>query len=93
MPVTYENPILSGFYPDPCIIRVDDIFYLINSSFQFFPGLPIHKSKDLTNRELIGEYCRNQAYWKAATNTRVRTIRKCHQPAFAAEPSTCYNQG
>ncbi|KAL2802069.1 glycosyl hydrolase [Aspergillus granulosus] len=54
MSLSYENPILPGFYPDPCILRVDDIFYLITSSFQFFPGLPIHKSKDLVNWELVG---------------------------------------
>jgi beta-xylosidase len=54
MSLTYENPILPGFYPDPCIVRVDDTFYLITSSFQFFPGLPIHKSKDLINWELVG---------------------------------------
>ncbi|KAJ0423477.1 glycosyl hydrolase [Aspergillus carlsbadensis] len=54
MSLTYENPILPGFYPDPCIVRVDDTFYLISSSFQFFPGLPIHKSKDLINWELVG---------------------------------------
>ncbi|OJJ01779.1 hypothetical protein ASPVEDRAFT_71792 [Aspergillus versicolor CBS 583.65] len=50
----YENPILGGFYPDPSVVRVEDTFYLINSSFQFFPGLPIHRSKDLINWELIG---------------------------------------
>ncbi|KAL3487687.1 glycosyl hydrolase [Aspergillus germanicus] len=54
MSLSYENPILPGFYPDPCILRVDDTFYLITSSFQFFPGLPIHKSKDLINWELVG---------------------------------------
>lgn len=56
MSFTYDNPILPGFYPDPSVLRVDDVFYLINSSFQFFPGLPIHRSKDLINWELVGEY-------------------------------------
>lgn len=51
---SYQNPILPGFFPDPSIIRVGDTYYLINSSFQFFPGLPIHASKDLINWELIG---------------------------------------
>ncbi|KAL4756490.1 putative xylosidase/arabinosidase [Aspergillus foveolatus] len=54
MSLTYENPILQGFYPDPSIVRVNDTFYLIASSFQFFPGLPIHTSKDLVNWELVG---------------------------------------
>lgn len=50
----FTNPILPGFYPDPSCIRVGDIFYMANSSFQFFPGIPIHRSKDLINWELIG---------------------------------------
>lgn len=53
-PEHFENPILSGFYPDPSICRVDDTYYLVNSSFEWFPGLPIHKSKDLVNWEKIG---------------------------------------
>ncbi|KAB8251044.1 glycosyl hydrolase [Aspergillus flavus] len=51
---TFTNPIIPGFYPDPSCIRVGDVFYMANSSFQFFPGIPIHKSKDLINWELIG---------------------------------------
>lgn len=51
-----ENPILPGFYPDPSCIRVGDTFYLINSSFQFFPGLPIHTSTNLVDWTLIGQF-------------------------------------
>ena len=50
----FTNPILRGGYPDPSIVRVDDDFYLVNSSFEYFPALPIHHSKDLVNWELIG---------------------------------------
>lgn len=53
-PKTYDNPIISGFYPDPSIIRVDDDYYMVNSSFEWFPGMPIHHSKDLVNWQLIG---------------------------------------
>lgn len=49
-----KNPILSGFYPDPSVCRVGDTFYLVNSSFAYFPGVPIFKSKDLKNWEQIG---------------------------------------
>ncbi|KAI9157923.1 Non-reducing end alpha-L-arabinofuranosidase BoGH43A [Paramyrothecium foliicola] len=49
-----QNPVLPGFYPDPSVIRIDDTYYMINSSFQFFPGLPIHTSKDLINWTIIG---------------------------------------
>lgn len=48
------NPILPGFYPDPAITRVGDDYYLVNSSFAFFPGLPIFHSKDLTHWQQIG---------------------------------------
>jgi beta-xylosidase len=51
---TFRNPILRGGYPDPSICRVGDNYYVVNSSFEYFPGLPIHHSKDLVNWELIG---------------------------------------
>lgn len=51
---TFRNPILSGFHPDPSICRVGDDYYLANSSFEWFPGVPIYHSKDLVNWELIG---------------------------------------
>src|SRR5690554_2391167 len=48
-----ENPILRGFNPDPSIICVDDNYYIANSTFEYFPGVQIHHSKDLVNWELI----------------------------------------
>ena len=51
---TFLNPIINGGYPDPSIVRVDDDFYIVNSSFEYFPALPVHHSKDLVNWELIG---------------------------------------
>lgn len=48
------NPILPGFYPDPSIIRVDDDFYIVNSSFEYFPAIPIWHSKDLVHWRQIG---------------------------------------
>ena len=50
----FSNPVIRGGYPDPSICKVGDTFYIVNSSFEYFPGLPIHKSKDLINWELIG---------------------------------------
>ena len=49
-----KNPILPGFYPDPSICRVGDDFYLVTSSFIYFPGVPIFHSKDLEQWEQIG---------------------------------------
>ena len=49
-----NNPILSGFCPDPSICRVGEDYYLVTSSFAYFPGVPIFHSKDLANWEQIG---------------------------------------
>jgi alpha-N-arabinofuranosidase len=50
----YLNPIIAGFYPDPSICRVGDDYYLVNSSFNYFPGIPIWHSRDLVNWIQIG---------------------------------------
>jgi len=50
----YQNPILAGFYPDPSICRVGDDYYLINSSFAYFPGIPIFHSRNLVNWRQVG---------------------------------------
>jgi xylan 1,4-beta-xylosidase len=50
----YRNPILAGFYPDPSICRVEGDYYLINSTFAYFPGIPIFHSRDLVNWTQIG---------------------------------------
>lgn len=51
---TYANPILTGFYPDPSIVRVGADFYLVNSTFTWFPGIPVWHSTDLVNWTQIG---------------------------------------
>ncbi|MFC2099067.1 glycoside hydrolase family 43 protein, partial [Bacteroidota bacterium] len=53
-PLEFTNPVLPGFYPDPSICSVGDTYYMVNSSFEWYPGLPIHRSKDLVNWEKIG---------------------------------------
>jgi xylan 1,4-beta-xylosidase len=50
----YRNPILPGMYPDPSVVRVGDWFYLVNSSFELFPGVPLHRSRDLVHWEPLG---------------------------------------
>ena len=50
----YDNPVIKGFHPDPSVCAVGDDYYLVNSSFQYFPGVPIFHSKDLVNWEQIG---------------------------------------
>jgi xylan 1,4-beta-xylosidase len=53
-PDDYRNPIIPGFHPDPSIVRVGKDYYLVNSSFGWFPGLPIYHSRDLVNWRQIG---------------------------------------
>ena len=50
----YRNPLLPGFYPDPSVCRVGEDYYLANSSFEFFPGVPLWHSRDLVNWESLG---------------------------------------
>ena len=50
----FTNPILSGCYPDPSICRVGDDYYMVTSSFEYFPGVPIFHSKDLVNWRQLG---------------------------------------
>lgn len=52
MPTT--TPVIAGFYPDPSVCRVGDTYYLVNSSFEYLPGLPIHTSADLKTWTFVG---------------------------------------
>jgi len=48
-----QNPILTGFNPDPSIVAIGDDFYIATSTFEWFPGVQIHHSKDLKNWRLL----------------------------------------
>lgn len=50
----YRNPIRTGMFPDPSIVRVGEDYYMVNSTFIFFPCIPVSHSKDLVNWEIIG---------------------------------------
>jgi len=49
----FSNPIIKGGYSNPSICKVGDDFYIVNSSFEYYPSLPIHHSKDFANWNLI----------------------------------------
>ncbi|KJK12392.1 glycoside hydrolase [Terrabacter sp. 28] len=49
-----SNPVLPGFNPDPSIVLVDGVYYLVTSTFEYLPGLPVHRSTDLVSWEHIG---------------------------------------
>ena len=70
--VTANNPILSGFYPDPSICRAGDDYYIVNSSFVYAPGVPIFHSRDLAHWEQIGNilHRKEQLPVEGSGNTR-----------------------
>lgn len=83
----FTNPILQGGYPDPSIVRVGEDFYIVNSSFEYFPALPIHHSTDLVNWELIG-YGLNRKEQLGEVN-----LIDVQQQGGIHAPSIRYNQG
>ncbi len=64
----YRNPVQRGFFPDPSIIRVGEDYYMVNSSFQYFPAIPISRSKDLVHWELVG-HAINNSEWLDLSST------------------------
>ena len=56
---TYHNPVQRGFFPDPSVIRVGDDYYMVNSSFQYFPAIPISHSRDMVHWHIIGHAITN----------------------------------
>jgi beta-xylosidase len=68
MPSTFKTNIIPGFNPDPSIVRVDDDYFLVTSSFEFFPALPIYHSKDLVNWKLIGHAMTRRSQLDMRTN-------------------------
>ncbi len=51
---SYQNPVLGGMNPDPSVVRVGSDYYLVTSSFEYFPGCPVYHSRDLVHWQRIG---------------------------------------
>lgn len=81
---TYKNPIIPGFYPDPSVCRVNDDYYLVTSSFEYFPGVPVFHSKDLVNWEQIG-HC--------LTRDSQLPLNKCRASAGIYAPTIRFHNG
>ena len=82
----YQNPVIPGFNPDPSLCRVGEDFYLVTSSFEFFPGVPIYHSRNLVNWELIGHCLTDETQLplkkcRASGGIWAPTLR-CHQGRF-----------
>ena len=50
----FDEPVIAGMAPDPSVCRVGDDYYLVTSTFEYFPGVPVYHSKDLIHWRLIG---------------------------------------
>ena len=53
-PGHFRNPVLTGFHPDPSVVRVGEDYYLVNSTFGWFPGIPVFHSRDLVHWTQLG---------------------------------------
>jgi xylan 1,4-beta-xylosidase len=54
--ITYINPVIKSFNPDPSVCRVGEDYYLVTSTFEYFPGVPVYQSRDLVHWKQVG-YC------------------------------------
>ncbi|HEX2851957.1 MAG TPA: glycoside hydrolase family 43 protein [Opitutaceae bacterium] len=86
-PGEHRNPILAGFYPDPSICRVGDDYYLVNSTFGYFPGIPIFHSRDLVNWKQLGHVIDRAAQLRY---DRLGVTRGIFAPALSHHGDTFY---
>src|SRR5262245_51745544 len=84
---TFDNPILPGMYPDPSICRVGDDFYLVTSSFEYFPGVPIFHSRDLVHWRQIGHCLTRKSQLPL---DRVRSSGGIYAPTLRHHDGTFY---
>lgn len=80
----WKNPILEGFYPDPSICKVGDRYYLVNSTFAFYPGIPIWSSTDLQNWKQIGNVLERPSQLQ---------LRECAHSQGIYAPTIRYHDG
>ena len=83
----FRNPILAGFYPDPSLCRVGDDYYLVTSSFCYFPGIPIFHSRDLVHWTQLGHVITRPAQ---ADFTGLGVSRGVFAPALSYHDGTFY---
>lgn len=80
----YKNPVITGFHPDPSVCKVGEYYYLVNSSFEYFPGVPIFRSRDLIHWEQIG-HC--------LTRKSQLNLEKCWPSGGIFAPTIRYHEG
>lgn len=80
----YQNPIIPGFNPDPSICRVGTDYYIVNSTFEFFPGVPIYHSSNLVNWTMLG-HC--------LTSATQLPLEQCRPSGGIYAPTIRYHDG
>ena len=80
----YTNPVIKGFYPDPSVCRANGKYYLVCSSFQYFPGVPLFESDDLVNWKQIGH---------VLTRKSQVMLEKINSSGGVFAPTIRYNDG
>ena len=80
----FRNPVLPGFHADPSVCRAGDDFYLVNSTFQYYPGVPVFHSKDLIHWEQVGACLTRES--------QVR-IENMHEQSGIYAPTIRYHEG
>ena len=80
----YTNPVVKGFYPDPSVCYANGKFYLVCSSFQYFPGVPLFESDDLVNWTQIGH---------VLTRKNQVELEKVNSSGGVFAPTIRYNNG
>ncbi len=80
----YKNPVVKGFYPDPSVCFAEGKYYLVCSSFQYFPGVPLFESDDLVNWTQIGH---------VLTRKSQVMLEKINSSGGVFAPTIRYNKG
>ena len=80
----YSNPVIKGFFPDPSVCFAEGKYYLVSSSFQYFPGVPLFESDDLVNWKQIGH---------VLTRKSQVMLEKINSSGGVFAPTIRYNNG
>lgn len=80
----YTNPVIKGFFPDPSVCCANGKYYLVTSSFQYFPGVPLFESDDLVNWKQIGH---------VLTRKSQVMLEKINSSGGVFAPTIRYNNG
>ena len=84
MTAPWPNPALPGFHPDPSIVLVDGVYHLVSSSFEYLPGLPVHRSTDLVTWQHVGN---------VATRVEQLGVEEVPTPGGAWAPTIRFHDG